>query len=54
MVLLGKENNWLNLLDSKTGLVGWSLDENFSKEKPDNILLKDYTVIHSKFSKKES
>ncbi len=43
MVLLGKENNWLNLLDSKTGLVGWSLDENFSKEKPDNILLKDYS-----------
>ena len=32
MVLLGKENNWLNLLDSKTGLVGWSLDENFSKD----------------------
>ena len=43
MILLGKENNWLNLLDSKTGLMGWSLLEDFSKEKPDNILSKDYS-----------
>ena len=39
MILLCKENNWLNLLDSKTGLMGWSLLEDFSKEKPDTANL---------------
>ncbi len=42
MILLKKENEWLNLLDSKTGLMGWSLNENFSKEKPEKILTKNY------------
>ncbi len=43
MVLLSEKDDWLNLLDKKTGLVGWSLKENFSFEKPKDILQsKDY------------
>ena len=37
MVLLKKEGEWLNLLDKQTGLVGWSPNENFSSEKPNEI-----------------
>ncbi len=35
MILKKKEGDWLNLLDNQTGLVGWSLNENFSSKKPD-------------------
>lgn len=52
MTLLAKKNNWLNLLDSKTGLMGWALDENFSKEKPENILTKDYSDSFNVFEER--
>ena len=43
MILLKKEKNWINLLDKKTGLVGWSVGENFSTKKPnENIVSKNY------------
>jgi hypothetical protein len=43
MILLSKKDDWLNLLDKRTGLVGWSLHENFSTEKPATIpQIKDY------------
>ena len=43
MILLSKKDDWLNLLDKRTGLVGWSLNENFSTEKPKKISqIKDY------------
>ncbi len=37
MVIIKKENDWLNLLDKQTGLVGWSAVENFSSLKPDKL-----------------
>ena len=53
MVVLDKTNNWLNLLDKKTGLVGWSLDENFSSEKPEGeIQSKDYSESFTIFKKR--
>ena len=43
MILISKKDGWLNLLDEQTGLVGWSSDENFSKDKPAKTLeSKDY------------
>lgn len=43
MILIKRHEDWLNLLDEQTGLVGWSLNENFSEQKPDeNIATKDY------------
>ena len=43
MILLSKKDDWLNLLDKRTGLVGWSLHENFSTKKPIKIpQIKDY------------
>ena len=43
MILISKKDGWLNLLDEQTGLVGWSSDENFSKDKPSKTLeSKDY------------
>ena len=29
-----KQGNWINVLDEKTGLVGWGVDEEFSESKP--------------------
>ena len=37
MVVLKQEEEWLNLLDKQTGLVGWSALENFSTSKPDEL-----------------
>ena len=34
MILIEVKDNWMNLMDELTGLVGWSLGENFSSEKP--------------------
>ena len=34
MVLIEEKQEWMNLMDKQTGLVGWSLSENFSLEKP--------------------
>ena len=52
MVVLDRINNWLNLLDKKTGLVGWSL-ENFSSEKPEgDIQFKDYSESFAIFKKR--
>ncbi len=43
MVLIEKKENWMNLMDEQTGLVGWSLTENFSIQKPSGeIKTKDY------------
>jgi len=37
------KNNWANVLDEKTGLVGWIQKELISKQKPENIIKsKDY------------
>ena len=33
-----KQGNWINVLDEQTGLVGWVLEEDFSKSKPDKII----------------
>ena len=53
MVVLDRINNWLNLLDKKTGLVGWSLGENFSSEKPEgDIQFKDYSESFAIFKKR--
>ncbi|MFL2661416.1 MAG: hypothetical protein ACJ0G4_05710 [Alphaproteobacteria bacterium] len=52
MILLTKENDWLNLLDNKTGLMGWSLNENFSKVRPENILTKDYSNAFKVFEER--
>ena len=43
MVLIEKRENWMNLMDEQTGLVGWSLTENYSIQKPSGeIKTKDY------------
>lgn len=43
MVLIEKKENWMNLMDEQTGLVGWSLTENYSIQKPSGeIKTKDY------------
>lgn len=52
MILLTKDNDWLNLLDNKTGLMGWSLNENFSKVRPENILTKDYSNAFKVFEER--
>tara|TARA_B100000963_G_scaffold337541_1_gene333635 strand:- start:374 stop:859 length:486 start_codon:yes stop_codon:yes gene_type:complete len=53
MVVLDKSNDWLNLLDKKTGLVGWSLGENFSSKKPEGEnLSKDYTASFDIFKER--
>ncbi len=43
MVLIEKKENWMNLMDEQTGLVGWSLTENYSIQKPSGeVNTKDY------------
>tara|TARA_E500000178_G_scaffold336917_1_gene375500 strand:- start:338 stop:823 length:486 start_codon:yes stop_codon:yes gene_type:complete len=50
MTLIKKKEDWLNLLDKQTGLVGWSVSENFSTDKPKKILQgKDYKESFSIF-----
>lgn len=45
-----KQGNWINVLDQKTGLVGWVLEEDFSESKPENkIKSKDYEKTFSNF-----
>jgi hypothetical protein len=34
MILIKKQSEWLNVMDKQTGLVGWSLGENFVFSKP--------------------
>ncbi|MAI76861.1 MAG: hypothetical protein CBC25_06355 [Pelagibacteraceae bacterium TMED65] len=43
MVLIEEKQEWMNLMDKQTGLVGWSLSENFSLEKPkEKLSIKNY------------
>lgn len=43
MVLIEEKQEWMNLMDKQTGLVGWSLSENFSLEKPkEKLSTKNY------------
>ena len=35
MVLIKEQSEWLNIMDKQTGLVGWSLGENFVFSKPE-------------------
>jgi len=43
LVLKNEKNDWANVLDEKTGLVGWIQKELISKQKPENIIKsKDY------------
>lgn len=42
MVLIEEKQEWMNLMDKQTGLVGWSLSENFSLEKPKEKTTKNY------------
>ena len=34
MILKDSNDLWYNVLDARTGLMGWVLKENYSKEKP--------------------
>ena len=53
MIFIKKQENWLNLLDKQTGLVGWSASENFSASKPDKELKgKDYTESFNIFKER--
>lgn len=38
LVLKDKKNGWLNVMDEKTGLVGWIQKENITKTKPNESL----------------
>ena len=49
MVVLDRINNWLNLLDKKTGLVGWSLGETSSEKPEGDIQFKDYSRVFCHF-----
>ena len=43
LILKNEKKNWANVLDEKTGLVGWIQKELISKQKPENIIKsKDY------------
>ena len=45
-----KQGNWINVLDEKTGLVGWVLDEDFSESKPEKkFKSKNYDVTFNNF-----
>ena len=45
-----KQGNWINVLDEKTGLVGWVLDEDFSESKPDKkFKSKNYDITFNNF-----
>ena len=45
-----KLGNWINVLDQKTGLVGWVLEEDFSKSKPEkNVKSKNYNKSFNNF-----
>ena len=44
------QGNWINVLDKQTGLVGWVLEEDFSKTKPEKkIKSKNYDKTFSNF-----
>ena len=43
MIVKKDKDSWYNVLDKRTGLMGWILKEHFSSTKPEEILLqKDY------------
>ena len=45
-----KQENWINVLDQQTGLVGWVLEEDFSESKPaKKIKSKNYEKTFSNF-----
>lgn len=45
-----KQGNWINVLDQQTGLVGWVLEEDFSKSQPEKkIKSKNYEKTFSNF-----
>ncbi len=45
-----KQENWINVLDQQTGLVGWVLEEDFSELKPEKkIKSKNYEKTFSNF-----
>jgi len=45
-----KQGNWINVLDEKTGLVGWVLDEDFSESKPEKkFQSKNYDITFNNF-----
>jgi hypothetical protein len=45
-----KQGNWINVLDEKTGLVGWVLDEDFSESKPEKkFKSKNYDITFNNF-----
>jgi len=45
-----KQGNWINVLDKQTGLVGWVLEEDFSKSKPEKkIKSKNYEKTFNNF-----
>lgn len=45
-----KQGNWINVLDEKTGLVGWVLDEDFSESKPKKkVKSKNYDLTFNNF-----
>ena len=47
---LKKKDNWINVLDEQTGLVGWVLEEDFSSSKPEQkIQIKDYRKSFDNF-----
>ena len=38
LILKKDQNDWANVLDEKTGLVGWIQKDFISKDKPENII----------------
>ncbi len=49
-LILKKKDNWINVLDEQTGLVGWVLEEDFSSSKPEQkIQIKDYRKSFDNF-----
>lgn len=53
MILIDKQEDWLNLLDKQTGLVGWSLNENFSQTEPtEKFSTKNYEKSFETFRRK--
>ena len=53
LILKDEKNDWLNVLDEKTGLVGWIQKELISENKPKNIkTAKNYTESFKTFKGK--
>ena len=52
LIVKQSKGDWLNVLDQKTGLMGWIQKDFISSEKPSGISKKDYNNSFKIFRKK--